>query len=164
MGIPLLVKNGQVVPDLEKSGKKSFVLRPHARTALGVREDGKIVMIVAEHSYSQSLNQVTWEQVQELLRLKGYSLNAIEKMSFAEARPIVREHFSKDSCVGLNLLELAKLMVSLGCQSAINLDGGGSSTLFLNGNIANATIGDEDESKGQEVQRPVSDAIVIIKR
>jgi len=163
MGIPLLVSNGKPVPGLEHSGIKSFVLMPHARTAFGIRQDGKIVMVVAEHHYNQSLNQLTLEEAQKLLQVKGHSRSAIEKMSLAEARAILSKQLSRASCVGLNLLELAKLMISLGCKSAINLDGGGSSTLFLNGRIVNTTIGDEDESKGQQIIRPVSDAIVVVK-
>jgi exopolysaccharide biosynthesis protein len=137
---------------------------PHARTALGIRHDGHIVMIVVEHGYGQSLNQITLEQAQELLRSKAHSLAAIEQMSLAEAKTILREHFSQSTCIGLNLLELAKLMVSLGCRSAINLDGGGSSALFLNGHIVNTSVGDEDEAQGQQVVRPVSDALVVVRR
>lgn len=55
-------------------------------------------------------------------------------------------------------------MISLGCESAINLDGGGSSTLFINGKVVNKITGDKDEALGEHVQRPVSDAIVILPK
>ncbi|WP_395476444.1 phosphodiester glycosidase family protein [Rickettsia endosymbiont of Pantilius tunicatus] len=55
-------------------------------------------------------------------------------------------------------------MISLGCESAINLDGGGSSTLFMNGKVVNKVTGDEDEGLGEHIQRPVSDAIIILPK
>ena len=39
--------------------------------------------------------------------------------------------------VGMSLRELALFMKSIGCYEAINLDGGGSSVLYINGQIAN---------------------------
>lgn len=39
--------------------------------------------------------------------------------------------------VGATLSELAEIMRQLGCSEAVNLDGGGSSTLWLGGRIAN---------------------------
>lgn len=39
--------------------------------------------------------------------------------------------------VGLTLMELADFMQSLGCVNAINLDGGGSTVMYVNGSIVN---------------------------
>lgn len=41
------------------------------------------------------------------------------------------------SSIGLTLAELANLMKSLGCTNAINLDGGGSTVMYVNGQIVN---------------------------
>ena len=41
------------------------------------------------------------------------------------------------SSIGLTLAELAKLMKDLGCVNAMNLDGGGSTVMFINGRIVN---------------------------
>jgi exopolysaccharide biosynthesis protein len=41
------------------------------------------------------------------------------------------------SSIGLTLNELANLMKSLGCIGAINLDGGGSTVMYVNGQIVN---------------------------
>jgi len=38
---------------------------------------------------------------------------------------------------GMNLFELSELMLSLGCDEAVNLDGGGSSTMVAGGNLIN---------------------------
>ena len=58
-----------------------------------------------------------------------------------------------DYSIGLTIPELIEIMQSLGCISAINLDGGGSSEMIINGKIANLTSG------GSE--RPLSNAILI---
>ena len=41
------------------------------------------------------------------------------------------------SSIGLTLQELATLMKDLGCTNAINLDGGGSTVMYVNGQIVN---------------------------
>lgn len=41
------------------------------------------------------------------------------------------------SSIGLTLVELAGLMKSIGCTNAINLDGGGSTVMYVNGQIVN---------------------------
>lgn len=55
---------------------------------------------------------------------------------------------------GMTLRELAGLMADLGAQTAVNLDGGGSSEMFLNGLVANRP------SDGRE--RLVSSALVVL--
>jgi N-acetylglucosamine-1-phosphodiester alpha-N-acetylglucosaminidase len=40
-------------------------------------------------------------------------------------------------CFSMNLYELAQAMVDLGAVNAINLDGGGSATLLVNGTLVN---------------------------
>ncbi len=56
--------------------------------------------------------------------------------------------------VGMTLSELAQLMVDLGARDAVNLDGGGSSEMFLNGLVVN------QPSDGGE--RLVSNALVVL--
>jgi Phosphodiester glycosidase len=43
---------------------------------------------------------------------------------------------------GLTLVELARLMVALGCRDALNLDGGGSASLISGGRLQNLPRGD----------------------
>jgi hypothetical protein len=58
---------------------------------------------------------------------------------------------------GALLGELAELMRSLGAIDAINLDGGGSSTMVLNGKVINRPSDEAGE-------RPVGDAILVLPR
>ncbi len=61
----------------------------------------------------------------------------------------------KDS-VGMKLSELAEYLQRLGCMHAINLDGGGSTAMFLNGKIINKP------SDGTE--RRISNGILVTKK
>lgn len=65
---------------------------------------------------------------------------------------------------GMTMYELSDLMVQLGCMHALNLDGGGSSTMVCDGVIKNSPHGDEDEGAGQNTLRRVSDAIVVLPK
>jgi exopolysaccharide biosynthesis protein len=65
---------------------------------------------------------------------------------------------------GLTILELAHLMKTLGCQDAINLDGGGSSVMVLNQRIMNETVGDMDEILHINHERPVLNAILVLPK
>jgi hypothetical protein len=65
---------------------------------------------------------------------------------------------------GMTIYELSDLMVRLGCVHALNLDGGGSSTMVYDGVIKNSPHGDEDEGAGKNTVRRVSDAIVVLPK
>jgi hypothetical protein len=54
---------------------------------------------------------------------------------------------------GISLPDLAALMIKLGATNAINLDGGGSTTLSIRGLVINSV------SEGEE--RPVADALLV---
>jgi hypothetical protein len=60
---------------------------------------------------------------------------------------------------GLSLSELAQVMVDLGAQRAINLDGGGSATHVHRGHLLNRPYSDQDQP-GPE-SRPVVTALVL---
>lgn len=63
---------------------------------------------------------------------------------------------------GMTIPKLAQLMRNLGCVDAVNLDGGGSSTLVLSGRVINRPCGPIRE-KNKWVEK-ISDAIVIVPR
>ncbi len=44
----------------------------------------------------------------------------------------------EESSVGITLTELAKFMKSIGCYEAMNLDGGGSTVMYVNGRVVNS--------------------------
>lgn len=67
---------------------------------------------------------------------------------------------------GVSLFELTKLMRWLGCTSAINFDGGGSSTLWVNGMGSNGVINYPTDNKkwDHEGQRKVANVILVKKK
>ncbi|MER5360717.1 phosphodiester glycosidase family protein [Streptomyces sp. NPDC002785] len=63
--------------------------------------------------------------------------------------------------IGATLEEAAQLMRSLGARDAMNLDGGGSTTMVVNGRLRNRPRGAE----GARVrERPVANALVVLPR
>ena len=57
---------------------------------------------------------------------------------------------------GLSLYEMAEVLKELGVKMAYNLDGGGSSSLYFNGEIINKPM-----NKGKLGERKVSDIVYI---
>jgi len=58
--------------------------------------------------------------------------------------------------IGMTLPELADYMLKLGCEEAMNFDGGGSATLWVMGNVMNSP------SEGQE--RPAANSLVLVQK
>lgn len=61
-----------------------------------------------------------------------------------------------DNAAGLSLIQLANVMKEIGCVEALNLDGGGSSCMLINGKETNIP-----SSKGEQRQIP---SVFLIKR
>ena len=61
-----------------------------------------------------------------------------------------------DLSLGMTFQELAEYMLKLGCQQAMNLDGGGSATLWALGMVRSSP------SEGQE--RPSPNALVVVRK
>lgn len=100
-----------------------------------------------------------WENVQHIISGGPYLLKdnqifidmtAQKLQSIGERNPRTAIGYTEDnnlvlvavdgregSSVGLTLVELAKLMKTLGCTNAINLDGGGSTVMYIKGQIVN---------------------------
>lgn len=69
---------------------------------------------------------------------------------------VVVDGRQRDLSVGMTLDELSTYLVRLGCEEAFNLDGGGSSTLWFNGEVRN------EPCDGYE--RPVANALMVWSR
>ena len=62
----------------------------------------------------------------------------------------------KELSAGMSLVELAALMKEIGCTQALNLDGGGSTTFWLNGKVMN--------SPSDKHERAIANALVIVRK
>ena len=60
------------------------------------------------------------------------------------------------SSVGMTLMQLANFMKSIDCIGAINLDGGGSTVMYVNGKVVN--------NPQQAGGIPLSNAVVFSKK
>lgn len=67
----------------------------------------------------------------------------------------------KDKAEGLTLPELERVMRWLGCTEAINLDGGGSSTMYIKDKGV-VNYPSDNNLHDHEGQRPVSNAILLL--
>jgi hypothetical protein len=97
------------------------------------------------------------EKVLPAFRSETHPRTAIAALSDGRALLLVADGRHPPERVGLALDDLARLFIELGARDAINLDGGGSSTMVVQGNIVNAP----SDATGE---RPVSDAIVIKRK
>lgn len=100
----------------------SFTRLRHPRTCLGIKPNGKIL----------------------LLTVDGRNENS----------------------AGMSLHELTKLMKWLGCRTSINFDGGGSTTLWVNGMPNGGVVNYPTDNKkwDHEGQRKVSNVILVKKK
>jgi len=74
----------------------------------------------------------------------------------AETILLVAVDGRQQASVGMTVEELARFMLDLGAVEAMNLDGGGSSTMVINGRVAN--------SPSDRKEREVSDALLLVPR
>lgn len=71
MGIPFLIMDGVINEKLSDSEK-------HARTAIGITENGKIIIVVVECMYTKTPGSLTLKEIQDILLKK--------KLSFSELK------------------------------------------------------------------------------
>lgn len=113
-GFPVLLRGGEVPPELATEPRPSFGEQRHPRTAVGWRAGGPVLLVTVDG------------------RQAPYS-------------------------DGMTLAELAGLMRRLGATEALNLDGGGSTTMVLRGRVVNRT----SDASGE---RPVGNALVVVQK
>lgn len=110
-GNPVLVKDGEIAWG-NLRGIHSLLFQRHPRTGVGLRKDGKILLVTVDGR---------------------------------------RPRYSK----GMTMTGFAKLMHSLGAEWALNLDGGGSTTMVVRGRVVNRP------SDGR--QRAVGSALMLVR-
>ena len=130
-GGPVVLKDGQVPVDFEKTREEAeyyvanYELMPYDifgknltpdRTAVGIMEDGRIVLFVCDGRIPESK--------------------------------------------GADLIELAQIMKGIGCKDALNLDGGGSTNMWVDGAIVNH----KDIVKGTGDTRPIRSVIGFFEK
>ena len=113
-GGPRLVRSGKPAPAGPEAGSPGFVDTRHPRTAVGVRADGRILLVTVDGR-------------------------------------------QPERSVGMTIAELSALLLELGAVEAVNMDGGGSTTMVAGGRVVN---GPSDLTG----ERPVGDALLVLGR
>ncbi len=91
----------------------------------------------------------------------GHSMNSNPRTAIGYISPlhyvmVVSDGRTSESA-GLSLLQLAEILQKLGCTEAYNLDGGGSTTMYFNGEVIN----NPTTNGRKESERSVSDIVYI---
>lgn len=113
---PLLIWNGQ---DQPMRNDLSFVSKRHNRTAIGIRPDGTVLLLVVDGRTRES--------------------------------------------EGMSLDELIRTLRWMGCRDALNLDGGGSTTLYVKGKAHGGIVNyPSDNGRFDHAgERTVSNIIIV---
>jgi exopolysaccharide biosynthesis protein len=147
--------------------------------ALVVYENGKSEISPTEGpNRIPMLKKVEDALVTGPLLLKNSQINTLQKRPFNDLKHprsaiclgkkeiwLIAVDGRHKEATGLNLNELSQFLLSCGCQHAINLDGGGSTTLFLNTNKFNGIVNHPSDNKkfDSEGERPVANILFIKK-
>jgi exopolysaccharide biosynthesis protein len=102
--------------------------------------------------------EITWEaekSSKEFVETR-HPRTAVAKLKDGKFLMITVDGRSEESG-GIGLEKLAELLLEFGAVDAMNLDGGGSTTMFLNGKVVN-------RPSDKEGERRVSDAILVFPR
>ncbi len=102
--------------------------------------------------------EITWEQEKASKSFveNKHPRTAVAKLKDGKFLMITVDGRSEASA-GIGLEDLAKLLLEFGATDAMNLDGGGSTTMFLGGKVVN-------QPSDKEGERKVGDAILVFPR
>jgi len=102
--------------------------------------------------------EITWEEEKSSKSFveTRHPRTAIARIKDGRALLVTVDGRSEASA-GMSLQELAEMLLEMGATDAMNLDGGGSTTMFLDGKVVN-------RPSDKEGERPVSDAILVTLR
>lgn len=102
--------------------------------------------------------EITWEQekASKSFYETKHPRTAVAKLKDGKFLMITVDGRSESSG-GIGLEDLAKLLLEFGGTDAMNLDGGGSTTMFLDGKVVN-------QPSDKEGERKVGDAILVFPR
>ena len=160
-----VLRNGVLYRDTAVVGKEDLVIFADGSFRI-IREDETSAQSLLEAGAEQILSfgpalvengAVSVEKGQEVGKAKSSNpRTAIGILGENHYVFVVSDGRTPDS-QGLSLYALAEFMRSLGVTTAYNLDGGGSSTLYFNGQVVN-----QPTTNGKKIQeRSVSDIVCI---
>ncbi len=146
-----------------KLGTKVVISQPITYTRLG----GRQTFIVSEYEdiiggvpqlIKNGKIEITWEQEKSSKAFveTRHPRTTVAKLAGGKFLMVTVDGRSAES-VGMNLQELAEMLLEFGAVDAMNLDGGGSTTMFLGGKVV-------DQPSDKEGERKLSDVILVFPR
>lgn len=97
------------------------------------------------------------EKITEAFVNDGHPRTAIAKLVSGKILLVTVDGRQPGESIGMSLTMLADLLIELGALNAINLDGGGSTTMVVHNKVVN-------RPSDQTGERPVSDAILVFSK
>ncbi|MFN6064994.1 MAG: phosphodiester glycosidase family protein, partial [Bacteroidota bacterium] len=175
--VSLLVSDGQVIH--ENKPNVLSIDNEMGANALVIYENGKSEILPTEGANRiPMLKNVEDALVTGPLLLNNSQINILQKRPFNDLKHprsaicigkkeiwLIAVDGRHKEATGLNLNELSQFLLTCGCQHAINLDGGGSTTLFLNTNKFNGIVNHPSDNKkfDSEGERSVANILFIRK-
>jgi len=175
--VSFLVSDGKVIH--ENKPNIMSIDNEIGANALVIYENGKSEISPTEGpTRNPLLKKVEDALVTGPLLLKNSQINTLQKRPFNDLKHprsalclgkkeiwLVAVDGRHKEATGLNLNELSQFLLSCGCQQAINLDGGGSTTLFLNTAKFNGIVNHPSDNKkfDHEGERPVANILFVRK-
>jgi len=103
--------------------------------------------------------EITWEQEKSSKAFveTRHPRTAVARLKNGKFLMVTVDGRQPNVSVGMNLNELAEMLLEFGAIDAMNFDGGGSTTMFLGGKVVN-------HPSDKEGERKVSDAILVFPR
>ncbi|MFN5577596.1 MAG: phosphodiester glycosidase family protein [Bacteroidota bacterium] len=175
--VSFLVSDGKVIH--ENKPNVLSIDNEMGANALVIYENGKSEILPTEGANRiPMLKNVEDALVTGPLLLNNSQINILQKRPFNDLKHprsaicigkkeiwLIAVDGRHKEATGLNLNELSQFLLSCGCQHAINLDGGGSTTLFLNTNKFNGIVNHPSDNKkfDSEGERSVANILFIRK-
>lgn len=162
-GSDYAAKNG-IVEKLRKfqtSGDKTITIRTRVNNGNAFQFISEAVDIT--NGVGQLIKNgridVTWalEKASRAFAESRHPRTAVAKLKDGKFLMMTVDGRQPGVSVGMSLQELAEYLFSLGAVDAMNLDGGGSTTMFLDGKVVNTPSDKEGERK-------IGDAILVTLR
>jgi len=175
--VSFLVSDGKVIH--ENKPNVLSIGNEMGANALVIYENGKSEILPTEGANRiPMLKNVEDALVTGPLLLNNSQINNLQKRPFNDLKHprsaicigkkeiwLIAVDGRHKEATGLNLNELSQFLLTCGCQHAINLDGGGSTTLFLNTNKFNGIVNHPSDNKkfDSEGERSVANILFIRK-
>ncbi|MBX7053582.1 MAG: phosphodiester glycosidase family protein [Pyrinomonadaceae bacterium] len=154
-----LLLNEIKIYELENKKRKSVYIRAeNALTSSSTIAADEDMIAGVPQLIKNGIIDITWEQEKTTKAFveTRHPRTAVAKLKDGKFLMITVDGRSEASG-GIGLQDLAEYLLSLGAIDAMNLDGGGSTTMFVSGKVVN-------QPSDKEGERKVSDAILVTPR